>query len=431
MPKRLTETTPLSEAGTSTSTDRGTLRVQAISAGLGSSGYYSPAVLEQAATDQLIARGTFLHLDHPSETERHDRPERSVSTIAGVFTESATYDADTKALVGEVQLFEPYRERLMEMAPYIGLSISGSASDVTEGEHEGRKVPVIEGLAAIDSVDFVTRAGRGGQVLMECARPSEVVERAVRHGVKEATADERREQLSDTVRSEHGGTDRYVWVRDFDESTVWFEISAEDEASKTWEQSYTVADDDLSVSLTGDPVEVRAVTKYVTATTPTVPATRPDSTTDTTTKESEEDTMPKKEIEESEYTRLVEDAGRVQTLESERDTAATERDTARTELAEERRRSAALDLVREHEHGFRPLEVKGLVADLPVAEDGTLDAEKFKVTLDEHAANARAASGEGRVSGMGSTTDTSTTTESSSRPATSPWGRPLSEQKGA
>lgn len=163
MPQRLTETTPLSEAGTTTSTGR--MPVQAISAGLGSSGYYSPEVLERAARDRLITRGTPVHLDHASESERHDRPERSVQTIAGVFTGDATYDPDRAALVGEVQFFTPWRERIAEMAPYIGLSISGSATDVTEGEHDGHRVKVIEGLAVIDSVDLVTRAGRGGQFL--------------------------------------------------------------------------------------------------------------------------------------------------------------------------------------------------------------------------------------------------------------------------
>lgn len=424
MPQRLAETTPLSEAGTATS--KGTIRVRAISAGLGSSGLYSPEVLEQAATDQLITRGTFLHVDHASQTERHDRPERSVSTIAGVFTEAATYDADTESLVGEVQLFEPYRERLMEMAPYIGLSISGSATDVTEGEYEGKRVPVIEGLHSIDSVDFVTRAGRGGQVLLECARPSDVVERAVRHGVTEATADERREQLTDAVRSAHGGEDRYVWIRDFDDTRVWFEVHADDEASHTYEQTYDVADDDLSVTLTGDHEERRAVTKYVPTTAPNDdPVTRPGSNTDTTAQESEEDTMPKKEIEESEYNRLIEADGRVSTLESERDTAIAERDA-------ERRRNRAMDLVREHDHAFTPLEARGLVAELPLTEAGDFDEEAFTTTLTEHAATSRAAAGEGQVSGFGQTTDTGkSTTESAPARSKSAWGRPVTEQKGA
>jgi hypothetical protein len=166
MPTPLHESTVLNEAADASAIRTGRMLVQAISAGVGTSGYYSPAVLERAAGDRLITRGTPLHVDHVSESERHDRPERSVNTIAGVFTSDARFDPERNSLVGDVQIFAPFRERLAEMAPYIGLSITGSATDVSEGEHDGRRVPVIEGLAAIDSVDFVTKAARGGEVLL-------------------------------------------------------------------------------------------------------------------------------------------------------------------------------------------------------------------------------------------------------------------------
>jgi hypothetical protein len=166
MPTPLHESTVLNEAADASAIRTGRMLVQAISAGVGTSGYYSPAVLERAAGDRLITRGTPLHVDHVSESERHDRPERSVNTIAGVFTSDARFDPERNSLVGDVQIFAPFRERLAEMAPYIGLSITGSATDVSEGEHDGRRVPVIEGLAAIDSVDFVTKAARGGSVLL-------------------------------------------------------------------------------------------------------------------------------------------------------------------------------------------------------------------------------------------------------------------------
>jgi hypothetical protein len=166
MANPLHESTTLEKAADVAGLKSGRMLVQAISAGVGTSGYYSPEVLERAARDRLITRGTPLHVDHMSETERQDRPERSVNTIAGVFTSDIRYDSERRALVGDAQIFQPFRERLAEMAPYIGLSITGSASDIVEGEFEGRKVPVVEGLAAIDSVDFVTKAGRGGQVLL-------------------------------------------------------------------------------------------------------------------------------------------------------------------------------------------------------------------------------------------------------------------------
>lgn len=425
MPKPLRETTPLGEAGTLKS---GRMKVCAISAGLGSSGYYSPEVLQEAATNGLIAKGTPLYLDHPSESDRHDRPERSVRDIAAVFTEAASYDATEQALVGEIQVFAPYRELLTEMAPFIGLSISGSATDITEGEVDGNRVPVIEGLAKIDSVDWVTRAGRGGKVveLLESVR---VNKRAIAHGVAEATADERRRQLSDAVRSMYGGEDRYAWVQDFDDTTVWFEASAENERSRTWEQAYDVAADDMSVTLAGTRAEVRQVTRYVpvgSTPPPIVPVTRPGSTT---TESLKEDTMPHIQIEEAEHTRLVDEAGRVPTLETERDTAVAERDRAIAERDAERRSNRAMNLVREHAHSFSPLEARGLVADLPLTEAGEFDEAAFTTALDKHAAAVETARGAGTVTGFGASTENGGQVTESTKPTASAWGRKI--EKGA
>ena len=423
MPKRLTETTPLSEAGSSLSKS-GRMKVHAITAGLGSSGYYSPAVIQEAATNGLIAKGTPLFLDHPSETDRHDRPERSVKDIAAVFTESATYDATEEALVGEIQVFAPYRDLLTEMAPYIGLSISGSATDITEGEVDGKRVPVIESLSKIDSVDWVTRAGRGGKVveLFESAR---VNKRALDNGIAEATVNDTREQLQAALRDTYGGEKTYVWVRDFDETTVWFEVEQPDSASGLYAQAY----DGDPVALSGDRTEVRAQTTYVPVSSTTRendPVARPGSTT--TEESTKEDTMGKIQIEEAEHSALVEKAGRVDALTTERDTEKTRADNADVALAEHMRQTAALRLVAEHQHTFTPLEVKGLLTDLPVAESGDLDAEAFGKTLDE-AATAATPPAAG-IHGMGATTDNQKVAEDATVTRTA-WGRPLTEQKGA
>jgi hypothetical protein len=172
----------------------------------------------------------------------------------------------------------PHAELIESIAPYIGVSISGSATDITMGEAEGRRGPIIEDLARVDSVDFVTHAGRGGMVLLESARPSLVNALAVEHGVAEATANDTREQLQQVLRDTYGGEKSWVWVRDFDETTVWYEHETPDSCA-TYALTYETTDDG-AVSLTGSPTEVRARTEYV-------PATRPDSTTTTTT-ESEE-----------------------------------------------------------------------------------------------------------------------------------------------
>lgn len=265
MPQPVFETVTLSERGTPGQAGR--WKVQVISAGLGSSGYYSPQVLENAAKNELIKAGTPLFFDHASESERADRPERSVRDIAAVFTGAATYDPAHEALEGDVQIFGPYRDLVAEMAPHIGLSISGSATDITEGEYEGRRVPVIEDLFAISSVDLVTKAGRGGQFvspLLESAR-AEVDRQAFDAGipVDEATYSDIQTALCDAVRTEYGGEKTYAWVRDFDDQTVWFEVSANGGSDDAlYGQGYSFDSASGEASLTGGRTEVRAVTTY-------------------------------------------------------------------------------------------------------------------------------------------------------------------------
>lgn len=407
MTQPLSESTTLREATAGTDEATGVLEVEFITPGWGSSGYYSREVLEAAAP--LFTVGTHMYFDHPSASEANDRPERSVRDLAAVITEAGAVDKTSGAIRGKVKPLAPYRELLTDeaFATNVGLSIRGSATDIVVGEAEGRTGPIVEGLADISSVDFVTRAGRGGRVLavLESAKPQEIVQRAVARGVAESTADERRQQLSDAVRTMHAGNDRYAWVQDFDDTTVWFQASAENERSRVWQQTYTVADDDMSVSLTGDPIEVRPVTKYVTVT-------RPDSTTTTTTEADQEVTMGNIQIDEAEHRSLVERAGRVETLESERDTAIQERDTVRRELAETRRTERARELIIERAAeanvAFTPLEERGLMAQLPTADDGTLDEATFTRTVDEAATTVRESRGEGQVRGFGSTTSTTT-----------------------
>lgn len=390
--QQLTERGRLLEA-TST-TDSGAVRrpIQIITPGWGSSGYYSAEVLEAAARDKVIPAGTLMYLNHASESERHDRPERDVEKIAAALVEDARWDGSR--LIAEAELLGPNGELIGAIAPYIGVSISGSATDVIVGEAEGRTGPIIEGLAHVASVDFVTHAGRGGMVLLESARPSLVNARATAHGVDEATVNDTREALQTLLRDTYGGGDRtYVWVRDFDDTTVWFEIDSESDAGM-YGQSYSSSDAG-GVALTGERAEVRVVTTYV----PVNPAGR------TTTQESEEDTMP--QIEESRLAQLEEAAGRVTTLESERDAAVAERDDARTQLAERDRTDRARAIVAERathaEITFTALEERGLMAGLPFGDDGSLDEAAFTTRVDEAAATVAQERGAGRVTGFGGT----------------------------
>ena len=65
-------------------------------------------------------------------------------------------------------MFEPFRETLNEIGPYIGVSIRAGGK-VHEGEAEGRAGLLVEEINLVQSVDFVTRAGAGGKVLAQFA----------------------------------------------------------------------------------------------------------------------------------------------------------------------------------------------------------------------------------------------------------------------
>jgi hypothetical protein len=418
MPKPLREQATLIE---SVDKKTGKILVNIITPGLGSSGYYSPEVCEAAAG--LVTAGTKMFLDHPTDTEVAERPVRSVKDIAAVFTESARWDPDhgeAGALVAEARVVPSWIETMEVIQGAIGVSIYGSATDIVEGDVDGRRLPIVEGLHAIDSVDFVTRPGRGGAfALMESANPVRVRERALDRGVAEATVNDTREALQTVLRDTYGGEKTYVWVRDFDDTTVWFEVEAEAD-NGIFAQSYAMSDD-TGASLSGDRTEVQVQTKYV-------PVTRPDSNTPTT--ESQEDTMPKIQIEESEHTRLTETAGRVDALESENVTLKVENTQLREEKADTARRTAARKIVEDSDGVFDELQVRGLLADLPATEAGELDAEKFTTTVAEAAAKQKVAAGAGRV-GFGGSTDVPPAATEAGTPTTSPWGRPLAEQKGA
>jgi hypothetical protein len=214
--------TTVREATTAQVTDgaRDRIRVTLATPGWGSSGYYAPEVLEAAATDRVFPAGIACHVDHPRRSDDTELPERSVETMAAVLTEDATWDADTQELVAEARLF-PHKAWLADMADSIGMSIMADA-DISEAEVEGRRGRVIERIVQGRSVDFVTKAGRGGRfTLAESARPEQVDRRAVRSGVAESTAEQTREALSAAVRDAHGGTDMWSYVEDFDDTTVW------------------------------------------------------------------------------------------------------------------------------------------------------------------------------------------------------------------
>lgn len=151
----------------------GKVQVKLISPGWGSSGYYSAKMLERDGP-KVFKKGLHMYMNHPTEEEDKNRPERDLRDLVGVQEEDAKWlpnGPTGPGLYATASVFSPYREFIDEAAPFIGTSIRAGGR-ATEGEAEGRHGPIVESLEEGYSVDYVTLPGRGGQVLplLEAAR---------------------------------------------------------------------------------------------------------------------------------------------------------------------------------------------------------------------------------------------------------------------
>lgn len=157
----------------------GTMAIKVIQPGKGSSGFYPAAVLERDGP-KVFAKGTKVYVDHPTATESAERPERSVRDLAGEFVSDARWEAQGAAgpgLYADAKVFAPWQPFVEELAPHIGMSIRAQGR-AKVGEVEGEPMRIIEELVSAQSVDLVTAAGAGGQILslFESARNRVAVE---------------------------------------------------------------------------------------------------------------------------------------------------------------------------------------------------------------------------------------------------------------
>ena len=412
MPQRIHETAVL-PAIDAEAAKSGRLLIEIISPGWGSSGHYSAKVLENAVAEKVWAKGTHVYLDHPTESETYSRPARTVKDLVAKLTEDAHLDEQGR-VVAQIQVFKPYRPLLTDpdFAEAVGMSIR-AAAEARMGEAEGRKGQIVTRLIPdrLNSVDVVTHAGRGGRILavLESLRtPTDSEADAT-----EAAVSDQREALSNALNAAYGGEKSYVGIRDFDPDAgrVWFWYE-NPTGSGTYQVDYT-ADESGSVTLTGDPIEVRAKTVYVPiATQPTeaastnVPAPAGQHHPPT---ESKEDTMP--EIEAGRLAQLEEAAGRVPTLTDERDQAVSRAEAAEAALRNHRNVDAARGILAEAIAAsttpvtFSALEQRGILAALPTTDAGDLDAAAFRSAAEAEVAAKAKAGGAGRVTGFGVTED--------------------------
>lgn len=405
-----------------------------ITPGWGSSGYYSPAVLEQAAKDRVFPAKTQMHIDHDGEMARYEQPAGSLTRLAAGLLEDARWEPDwvdpdnpgtlPGRLAAEADVFSQWRVLLTEAQDYIGASIAAGAT-VKKGEAEGRKGNIVEALHphVLNRVDYVTAAGRGGKI-------SAVLESRINRQIAEATANETRKLILDALRAWHADEDTWVWLRDYDEARAWFEVENAD-GFHIYEQAYTITND--VVSLADDPVEVRATTQYV-------PVTATPSTTTTVeaaaaaTKESspapaevkekakskETSLMAEINIEESRLATLEESHGRVPALEAKLDATVSENATLKESLAKakaaNRAREFATSIVKAANADLSESVVARIVAQstapdsLPLTEALQLDTDALTATVntareseETYLALLAKENGLGQVRGIGAT----------------------------
>lgn len=250
------EAAPLVESAPAGAVSRaggGRLLVQLLSEGWGSSGFYGAPVIAETAKRNVFKSGTQMFVDHPSLSEEHERPERSVRDLAAVLTEDARWDPDRRALVAVAKPMPLYRELLTDADFLEAVGLSIRAGGLAEhGTAEGREGLIVKEITEAQSVDFVTRAGRGGKVLalLESARTR----------LTESPTEQTRAALDKAVRDAYSDADRYAWVRDWDpdRSVCWFDLGGPD--GGTWEQAYL--SDGVAVALVGTRRQVTAVTVY-------------------------------------------------------------------------------------------------------------------------------------------------------------------------
>lgn len=413
----------------------GRFLVQLISPGWGSSGYYSQEVLEAAAKAKVFGKGLHQYLDHPTATEQYDRPERTVRDLAAVLEEDARWDGDLRALVAEATVFGAHRQVLQEMADAIGVSIRASA-EVEPGEAEGRAGLIITQLVEGISADYVTHAGRGGRIL-------QVLESA-RDGIAGEIAEHRRTALAQLAEARNIGQwvesrlhlaltqigdDMYGDGRLTREERIAlssavgdgldaFTATLEKAAPQLYQRD--LWDDPAVIAAQvdeGRPITIRSLgdaEKFVSEYGPLMrkaieagakfvpdhPAGQPTT---------QEETMP--EIAESELRTLREAAGRVQTLESERDAAVQRAETAETERDELREANTARDrdatvtrILGEATEAagakldeFQTAGIRGHA----VIKDGTLDEAATRQAFDKALAKLAENAGQGRPRGLG------------------------------
>jgi hypothetical protein len=144
----------------------GTIPIKIIAPGWGSSGFYGPEMLERDGP-KVFTQKTKMYWNHPTAKEEAERPERDLRDLAAELVSDAIWQPNGVAgpgLYADAKMFSPFKERINELAPHIGVSIR-ALGRARPGTVDGKTGPIVENIAGARSIDFVTVPGAGGQIL--------------------------------------------------------------------------------------------------------------------------------------------------------------------------------------------------------------------------------------------------------------------------
>lgn len=166
--KKLAESIAIGQAFREGSPTGARRNITVIKSGWGSSGYYAPEVLERDIP-RIFPTGTQMYLNHPTVKEEKERPERDLRDLVGKVIETPRMAGVDSVSVAQV--FEHWIPTIDALAQDIGLSIRAFGT-TEDGAAGGKNGPIVQSLTEGLSIDYVTKAGAGGQIgsLIESAR---------------------------------------------------------------------------------------------------------------------------------------------------------------------------------------------------------------------------------------------------------------------
>lgn len=225
-------------------------------------------VPEYLPDGRLRVKGTYSSIPRAQEVRTLVR-EGHIRTTSVAFMGAVREEKDGVAHIVKAELlngaFVPIpsnRESVVLSAKNFAAAIKAGARNSTK---DAERLQSIHDLTVENGADCVVAAP-------EKAAASRVTRKA--HGM---SANSLREALDAALRETYGGEDTYVWVRDYDDAWVVFEISQPDDYT-LYKETYAVTDG--TVALAGDKAEVVARTTYESTAAPSDSTTAPEAPSD-------------------------------------------------------------------------------------------------------------------------------------------------------